>query len=98
MITIFLILISFWIGWIARDRYICRHIQTAASNAINNPYFLSGNALNHVRCLSILDSEDIGNIADSLPDDRFTDDTIIPIPIKRFLYYLIYTILKRHQD
>jgi len=89
ILFVFIVVSSLWIGWISRDRYIRRQIGNATERAIGNNLFLSGDSINYIRCISILDITDIDKIAEELQNDSWTDDTLIPLPIKRCIYSLL---------
>lgn len=89
-----IMIVSFWIGWLYRDRYICRKIQNTADQYLGNSMFLSGDTINHIKCMSILDPSDMETLLENIPTDPLIDDTPIPLPIKRGLYLILSWIMR----
>lgn len=79
-------LLYIWIGWILRDWYVSYCIRYAAIGILGDEHGLSGDTLNHIRCMGIHDPVEIESIIDRLPIDYTTDGTIIPPLLRTMLY------------
>lgn len=76
-------IISFWLGWVLRDRYICHQIRVSTEDVLGHVHALSGNALNHMRCLMIHERDQVEAIVDRFPVDPLVDESIVPEPVRR---------------
>lgn len=94
MYTFVCVAISFWIGWILRDRYICRRIRHACITVLGDDLFLSGNSIDHMKSLMILEQSQIESVYDNVHDDPHTDDTYIPAVVGMYGRYSAMTLLR----
>ncbi len=60
------VVISFFLGSYHRDRRMREHISDICLDHIEDDSFLVGDGLNYVRCLNILNEEEIRVILDSI--------------------------------
>lgn len=62
MLYILLFVASFMAGSYYKDWMIKRHIREASIKHYNDDSFLIGDSLDHIRCMNILDEEELRNI------------------------------------
>lgn len=92
------------LGYLYRDIIVKRYISTAMEQAIGNSFLLSGDTVNYIRCLSILDQNDIESISNNLPIGYASIPImfrIIPYTIhhtKMMIYRCISLCIKSKQD
>jgi hypothetical protein len=85
--------LSFWIGYIMRDRYIQRSIRNAVISTGQTDLCLIGSSIDYIRSLSLYD--DIEPILNAVELDTHTDGTFVPPLVKRYLRkYISYMVLK----